>query len=326
LVKPAEIAGASIEALLENLQLPEYRSRYRTLRELRGRKAEEVLPALEQWLAKLEPTDPQFENLRLQVLWATWGANQVDVPLLKTILQSPDYHARAAAVRVLRYHLQLPDAQALLQAAANDEHGRVRLEAIIAATWLGDSPGIAIAESASAKIVDEWISRPLQTTLQRLKGTLEIIVDPHPAPPPPDTLSASEKAQYLEGHKIYFRDAHCATCHQPDGKGIAPAFPSLSESSLIRGNKDRLIKIVLYGLIGPYEVNGKKHDGLVPMTAFKDLLNDAEAAAVMTYVRNSFGNQSPAITAEEVAKVRQNNSGKTDYYKVEDLLQQHPIE
>ena len=326
LVKPAQVAGASIDTLLENLKLPEYRSRYRSLRELRGRNAGEVLPVLQQWLAALDPKDPQHESLRLHALWVTWGFSQLDTALLKSVLCSPDYHARAAAVRVLRYHLDLPDAAALLLAAAVDPHGRVRLEAIVAASWLGGSTGIKIAETAKTMPRDDWSKAPLETTLQRLKGNTEVVVEAHPAPAPPAQLNDTEKAQFLQGHQIYFRDAHCATCHQPDGKGMAPTYPSLQESLLVRGDKDRLIKIVLHGLMGPYEVGGVKHDGLVPMTPFKDLLTDPEAAAVMTYVRNSFGNQSPAITAEDVAKVRRETSAHTGFYQADELLREHPVE
>ena len=326
LVKPAEIAGASVKTLLENLRLPEYRSRYRTLRELRGLKATKVLPALQQWLVALDPKDPQFEHLRLHALWVTWGFNQLDAPLLKSLLQSPDYHARAAAVRVLRYHLKLSEAPALLQTAAADIHGRVRLEAIIAATWLGGPDGIRVAETAQTMPQDDWIKAPLETALQRLKGAVETVVDPHPAPPPPAHLNDAEKAQFLAGHKIYFKDAHCATCHQPNGKGIEPAFPSLYGSALASGDKDRFIKIVLHGLMGPYETKGVKHDGLVPMTPFKDLLTDPDAAAVMTYVRNSFGNQSPAITVEDVTRVRKETAAHVGFYRVEQLLQEHPLE
>lgn len=78
LVTPAEIDGAPIAVLLDNLKLPEYRSRYRTRRELRGRKAEDVLPALKQWVDDLDTTDTRYEHHRLEALWVSWGLNQVD--------------------------------------------------------------------------------------------------------------------------------------------------------------------------------------------------------------------------------------------------------
>src|SRR5699024_7374499 len=135
LVKPAKIAGASVDQLLDNLKLPEYRSRYRTRRELRGRDADEVLSHIETWTQNLDKKDPQYEHYLLEALWVSWGLNKVDKSLLRQLLEAKDHRARAAAVRVLRYmgH-QLADRQELLMDAAQDEHGRVRLEAIVAAS------------------------------------------------------------------------------------------------------------------------------------------------------------------------------------------------
>ncbi len=78
LVKPAAIDGAPITTLLKNLELPEYRTRYRTQRELRGRAASEVLPAVKAWVNDRKKNDPAYEKLLLEGLWATWGQNQVD--------------------------------------------------------------------------------------------------------------------------------------------------------------------------------------------------------------------------------------------------------
>jgi hypothetical protein len=58
------------------------------------------------------------------------------------------------------------------------------------------------------------------------------------------------------------------TCHQPNGKGLDPAFPSIEKSPWVTGDADRLIKLAMYGLMGPLEINGKKYDDQVPMTPF----------------------------------------------------------
>ena len=58
LVEPPQVAGAPIETLLDNLMLPEYRARYRTRRELRGRQADEVLDALATWVSALDYRRP----------------------------------------------------------------------------------------------------------------------------------------------------------------------------------------------------------------------------------------------------------------------------
>ena len=132
MVKPAKIAGATIDELLENLKLHEYRSRYRTHRELRGHETKAVTAALAKWIPTL--TD---ERHLLEALWVSWGANQINKNLLKKLLQSKDHRVRAAAVQVLQFNSeQFQDYHSLLAIAAEDEHGRVRLGAINAASYL----------------------------------------------------------------------------------------------------------------------------------------------------------------------------------------------
>ncbi|MEY4482591.1 MAG: hypothetical protein RL693_43, partial [Verrucomicrobiota bacterium] len=137
LIKPVQVEGASVAALLNNLKEPELRLRYRTRRELRNHPASEVLPAVKSWVAALDKNDANYEHNVLEALWTTWGLNETDETLLRQMLEAKDYHARAAAVRVLRYNThRIADHAALLEKAAADEHGRVRLEAIVAASWL----------------------------------------------------------------------------------------------------------------------------------------------------------------------------------------------
>ena len=115
------------------------------------------------------------------------------------------------------------------------------------------------------------------------------------------------------------------TCHQANGKGLDPAFPSLAGSPWVTEDSERLIKLTLYGLTGPLEVNGKKYDGQVPMTPFGGMLNDNDVAAVLTFVRNSFGNNAAPIPAADVQKVRAKNPGRMMLYNTEELLKEHPL-
>jgi mono/diheme cytochrome c family protein len=62
------------------------------------------------------------------------------------------------------------------------------------------------------------------------------------------------------------------------------------------------------------------------MTPFGGMLNDKEMAAVLTYVRNSYGNKASAITPDEVAKVREATKGVTGFYQMNVLLKEHPLE
>lgn len=322
LVKPALIAGAPIATLLENLKLPESRTRYRTRRELRSHPASEVLPAVKAWAAK--ETDP---HAKLEALWVTWGLNATDEPLIRELLTSTDHRARAAAVRVLRYNThRIADSAALLEKAAADPHGRVRMEATIAASWFPEIEAAKkIATVASAQPLDLWSKEVVKTTLNRLNGVVEAARPEFNATPVPAHLTRGAARQYKLGEEVYHREAHCVTCHQPNGKGLDPAFPSLENSEWVAGDPDRLIKIALYGLMGPIEVNGKKYDGQVPMTPFGGLLSDNELAAVLTYVRNSFGNKAAPITPAAIDKVREANPGRAMLYNSADLLKEHPL-
>lgn len=327
LVPIAKVDGAPIETLLENLKLPEYRARYRSRRELREHKAEEVLPAVKKWVAALDKKDPRYNHHMLEAMWTTWSINRVDTALVKQLLASEDFRVRSAAVRVVRYNFNLfPDSINLLKTAAGDEHGRVRLEAVIAATWYDKAEALEVVSIAKSKGMDVWTEKVFPAAEDRLKGKVGKEIIDHPAPKAPDHLTEPEKKSFLAGHEVYFRDAHCATCHQPDGKGLDPAYPPLHDSIFVHGDSERLIKITLYGLMGPMQLHGKKFDGKVPMTPFGGLLKDKEVADVLTYVRNTYGNKATAITPEQVKAVRDKNKDQAGILQIDQLLKDHPLE
>ena len=325
LVKPAKVSGASIDELLDNLKLPEFRTRYRTRRELRGRKASEVLSHIKTWVAKLDKKDAKYEHHLLEALWVSWGLNKVDQNLLRQLLRAKDYRARAAAVRVLRYtgH-QVTDQADLMMQASRDVHGRVRLEAIVAASWLGKEKGLPILMEASKMPLDEWMVHAHETAVAHLNGHA---VKEKPELAVITELKGAERDLLIKGKALYAREGACITCHQPDGKGLpGSGFPPLSGTNWVLGNEERLIKLVLKGLYGPMEVLGTKYPGQVPMTPFGALLKDDEIAAVLTYVRNSFGNKASAISPDKVKAVRAAVKDKTGFYSPEELLRQHPLE
>lgn len=93
------------------------------------------------------------------------------------------------------------------------------------------------------------------------------------------------------GEKVYLRN--CVACHQPNGKGIPPAFPSIFGSAVVQGELTGQISLILNGVTG------------TAMVAFGPQLTDEEIAAVVTYQRNSFGNSTgDQATAEQVKAQR----------------------
>lgn len=325
LVEPARVSGASIDELLENLKLPEYRTRYRTRRELRGREEAKVLPLLSKWVTALDKNDANYEHHVLEALWVSWGLNKVDQTLLRQVLSAKDYRARAAAVRVLRYtgH-QVKDQTDLLMQAAKDEHGRVRLEAIVAASWLEKEKGLPIVLEAGKLPLDEWMVHAHETAIAHLNG---INVEEKKQEDIITKLTGTGRELYIAGKAIYAKEGYCMTCHQSDGRGLsASGFPPLAGTKWVTGSDERLIKLVLKGLHGPIEVVGTKYAGQVPMTPFEGLLDDNEVASVLTYVRNSFQNQASVVTPIQVKAIRAAIVNKKGFYSPEELLKQHPME
>ncbi len=95
---------------------------------------------------------------------------------------------------------------------------------------------------------------------------------------------------------------NCAGCHQANGQGQAGVFPPLAGSEIVNGDKVRVGHIVLYGLQGNVKVKGANYSGMMP--AWKGQLTDADIAAVLTYIRSSWGNHSSPVTTSDLAAVK----------------------
>jgi quinoprotein glucose dehydrogenase len=96
--------------------------------------------------------------------------------------------------------------------------------------------------------------------------------------------------------------ATCMACHGPNAEGTAIA-PPLAKSDWVNGPVENLIRIQLRGLTGPLKVSGKDYVLPVPMPP-QAHQTDEQIAAVLTYVRNSFGNSAPAVKPEQVKALR----------------------
>ena len=117
------------------------------------------------------------------------------------------------------------------------------------------------------------------------------------------------------GKSIY---ANCQPCHQASGLGIPGQFPTLVGSDWVAGSEKRLIAILLKGLNGPVKVNGAVYNGAMP--AWEKVLSNKKIAAVLTYVRASWGNKLPEITEGQVAAVKTELASKADAFNEADLL------
>ena len=110
--------------------------------------------------------------------------------------------------------------------------------------------------------------------------------------PPQPALSFLQK----QGAKIY---NNCASCHQKDGLGQAGAIPPLAGSEWVLGNTEKLAMIIHNGVAGEIKVKGTTYSSV--MAAIGANLNEKDLAALMTYLRTSWGNDASIVTPEMAA-------------------------
>ena len=174
LLKPVKIDGESIASLLEALKTPENDVRTRAKIELGKHDSDKVVAAAKKWAASLDKKEKDYEHHRLEALWVHQWHNIVDEDLLKQVLRSPDYHARAAATRVLCYWgNRVKDPIALLKVQVADEHPRVRLEAVRACSFFpskesGEVALMALEKEADPAKPDYYIKYCLDETMKEL--------------------------------------------------------------------------------------------------------------------------------------------------------------
>jgi mono/diheme cytochrome c family protein len=152
----------------------------------------------------------------------------------------------------------------------------------------------------------------------KVVAKLQAAAGPAPAPAAPAASSnvfvkASDE-QMKRGAAVYART--CIACHQPTGLGLPPVFPPLANAPIVAGNPELPVKFILQGLMGPITVNGMTYNSMMPPVAG---VSDADIADVLTYVRQSFGNQANAVTADQVKAIRAATAGRTTMWTTAEL-------
>jgi mono/diheme cytochrome c family protein len=120
-------------------------------------------------------------------------------------------------------------------------------------------------------------------------------------------LAGAAAGAKADGAAVY--GSMCVACHQAGGTGLPGVFPPLAGSEWVNGRDAALAAIVLRGISGPLTVKGATYNGQMPSFAGK--LKDEQIAAVLSHLRSSWGNASPAVSVETVAKVRAEQAANT---------------
>ncbi len=142
--------------------------------ELRLHETKDVMAELDKWMAALDSKGKDYQHRLLEALWICQHHDVVNEPLLKKLLRSPDYHARAAATRVLCYWRdRVKEPLELLRVQVNDEQPRVRLEAVRALSFFDEEKAQEVALESLTSAQDYYLEYALKETLATLDGRLK---------------------------------------------------------------------------------------------------------------------------------------------------------
>ena len=307
-IEQPDLASMTPSELLDQLRSPERWTRYQAKRLLFDLPSDSVLTAADSWIA--ETTNEQH---LLEVTGVFQAHNAPRLGLLKRLLRAKDPRVRAYGTRVAgMWATFLPEGLDLLHQSVADEHPRVRLESVVAATYLPSAESIKVVVSALDHARDPFLDYAIRTSARALQPNwagafssnqlttnnttqhnyLRDLIGEQPKPPSP-------------GEEVY--TMACLACHQPEGKGLPGVYPPLRGSEWVSASDpSNLIKVVLHGLSGPIKVAGQNYGnqlGAVPMPAMGGL-SDQQIADVLTFVRESYGEKAAPIRAEDVRTIR----------------------
>ena len=133
-------------------------------------------------------------------------------------------------------------------------------------------------------------------------------------PAKPAASAAAASKQLPDGKQVY--STTCAACHQATGEGVAGVFPPLAGSEWVTGDA-KVVRILLHGVTGPIEVAGETFNSMMP--PWGGTLKDADIAAVITYMRSTWGNKGTPITAAKVASIRAATASRTTPWTAAEL-------
>ncbi|WP_026462898.1 DUF7133 domain-containing protein [Adhaeribacter aquaticus] len=132
-------------------------------------------------------------------------------------------------------------------------------------------------------------------------------------------LSDEDQKLFASGRQLYLTT--CSGCHGTDGGGLNRFAPPLAGSDWVNGDEKRLALIVLHGLEGPIEVSGKLYNApeILPVMPAHSTMDDGSLTAILTYIRNEWGNNAGAMNRRTVGSTRVSNQGRVMPWKAQEL-------
>ena len=127
------------------------------------------------------------------------------------------------------------------------------------------------------------------------------------------SLTTDERLLLARGKSLF---TYCAGCHGPDGEGSGNQYPPLAGSPRVLGPAEDLARVIIHGFEGPLNRNGVTFVETMPPAPFAD---DRDLAAIMSFIRSAWENDTPPVAPELVKKVRADNAGRSRPWRSEDF-------
>ncbi len=260
---------------------------------------------------------------RLHALWALEGLDAVDAKLLTHAMADGDARVRAAAVRIAE-PLMVNDRtlDSAIHTLAGDASADVAIQVVLSVLHAGHPKADAIVKTVLAKHEKNTAVTSIAGQVQR---QMAAIIAEREKLAEMQRQNKELAEAVVRGKNIYA--TLCITCHGGDGKGLSSPdhkelmlAPPLAGSPRVQGHKERLVRIVLNGLMGP--VDGKTFAGglMLPMKAN----DDRWIADVVTYIRNDFGNSAGLVEAADVKRIRDVTADRIEPWTLAELQRFDP--
>ncbi|AKD58070.1 DUF7133 domain-containing protein [Spirosoma radiotolerans] len=278
---------------------------------------------------------------RLHALWTLEGLEAIDKDMVLMAMKDADPQVRRAAVVISERYVKQDDDQVIeaLRALKTDPSYDVRTQLVLSL----HASKAAKANTLASEIIEQSANNEMLVSAQKslLKNDAVKTYGLRLG-----RLEPEDRKMVMAGANTF--KTLCASCHGPDGKGLAVGgssmvAPPLFASKRVVGDKDVLIKILLNGLSGP--VDEKTYPDVMPSMAAND---DEWIASVLSYIRYEFGytgnfppytpppgprpsgsgpppeivkrrGYKPFVKAEDVKRIREQTTGRTKAWTLADL-------
>jgi mono/diheme cytochrome c family protein len=267
-----------------------------------------VLPAL-QSLARNSPN----ALARIHALWTLEGLGALDVALVREKFKDADALVRIAALRASETLVKQGDGMlaADILALCKDPQPEVAIQGMMTANLLKFPEAKTLIAATAQTNPVAGVKNIASQILNPIGGSIGA------------QFTGTQRQLLERGQGIYLE--LCFACHGIDGKGTPidgkalTLAPPLGGSATVTGHRDGLIMALLHGIGGP--IDGRTYEAqMVPMGGN----DDAWIAAVASYVRTSFGNHSPLVSADDVARVRAAHVDRKDVWTLAELTARLP--